>query len=198
MKSKGAIKTEKALYNAQSELFIIAKPILAALIELRNLGCAVKKAREILSVSLRGIYSVSLRISIARRENVRFLFKEALAETLYSYLPNHSQLYGGTSFSSQLEKAAKEAKINISWSKPKQNNFRQNYSQGFQYSKGAGKFFSHQSNRNQQGRSNYNNYNNRNNSNYNNNSSYNNRNNNRNNYNAKNQNKTNQGRQGQK
>ena len=151
---------------------------------------AVKKSREILNVSLRGIYSVSLKISTARRENVRFLFKEALAEALYSYLPNHSQLYGGTSFSSQLEKAAKEAKINISWSKPKQT-FRQNYSQGFQYSKGAGKFFTHQYNKNQRGRSNFNNRNN----NY---KNYNNRNNNRNNYTPNTQNKTNQGRQGQK
>ena len=196
MKSKGAIKTEKALFNAQTELFIVAKPILAALIELRELGCAVKKSREILSVSLRGIYSVSLRISTARRENVRFLFKEALAESLFSYLPNHSQLFGGTSFSSQLEKAAKEAKINISWSKPKQfnNNFRN--SQGFQYSRGAGRFFTQQY-RNQGSRSynNNNNYNNYKGNNYNrNNRGNNNRSNNSNNSN----NKANQGRQNQK
>ena len=77
MKSKGTIKTEKALFNAQTELFIIAKPILAALIELRELGCAVKKSREILSVSLRGIYSVSIRISTAHRENVRFFIQRS-------------------------------------------------------------------------------------------------------------------------
>ena len=45
LKSKGALKTEKALYAAQSELFVVAKPLLAALIELRPLGSSVKKVR---------------------------------------------------------------------------------------------------------------------------------------------------------
>ena len=148
LKSKGALKTERALYAAQTELFVVAKPLLAALIELRPLGSSVKKARELMSVSLHGMYSVSLRISKARRENVRFLFKEALAEALYAYAPTHSQLFGGSSFSSQVEKAAKEAKVDLSWSKPgssKRQSFRTSGSQGFQYSGGAGKYFSRQS-----------------------------------------------------
>ena len=101
-----------------------------------------------MSVSLHGMYSVSLKISRARRENVRFLFKEALAEALYAFNPSYSQLFGGSSFSSQVEKAAKEAKIDLSWSKPgpsKQQPFRSSGSQGFQYSGGAGKYFSRQS-----------------------------------------------------
>ena len=109
MKSKNAIKTEKFLYNAQKELFVTAKPLLSALKDLKPLGDPVSKAREKLSISLQGLYSVSLRISRARRENVRFLFKFALAEALYAYDPTHSSLFGGTNFSTQVDKAAKEA-----------------------------------------------------------------------------------------
>ena len=119
MKSKTAIKTERAMYHAQKELFITAKPLLSALMDLKPLGESVSKAREKLSISLQGIYSVSIRISRARRENVRFLFKFALAEVLYSFDPTHSSLFGGSSFSSQVEKAAKEAKLDLTWSKPK-------------------------------------------------------------------------------
>ena len=63
MKSKNAIKTEKSLYNAQKELFVAAKPLLSALMDLKPLGDPVSKAREKLSISLQGIYSSSLRIS---------------------------------------------------------------------------------------------------------------------------------------
>ena len=127
MKSKNAIKTEKSLYNAQKELFVAAKPLLSALMDLKPLGDPVSKAREKLSISLQGIYSSSLRISRARRENVRFLFKYALAEVLYSYDPTHSSLFGGSSFSSQVEKAAKEAKLDLTWSKSKQKTYSQGY-----------------------------------------------------------------------
>ena len=119
MKSKTAVKTERAMYNAQKELFITAKPLLSALMDLKPLGEPVSKAREKLSISLQGIYSVSIKISRARRENVRFLFKFALAEVLYSFDPTHSSLFGGSSFSSQVEKAVKEAKLDLTWSKPK-------------------------------------------------------------------------------
>ena len=150
MKSKGAIKTERAIYSAQSELFIIAKPLLAALIELRPLGTQVSTARELLSISLRGIFSVSLKLSKARRENVKFLFKEALAETLYSYAPRTCSLFGGDSFCSQVEKAAKEAKIDISWSKNRPSApyqpFR-NAGQGFRYTGGANQYFYRQQQR---------------------------------------------------
>ena len=87
MKSKGAFKTEKAMYSAQNELFIIAKPLLAAFIQLRPLGNQVLEARNLMSISLHGIFSVSLKISGARRENVRFLFKESLADALYTFPP---------------------------------------------------------------------------------------------------------------
>ena len=117
MKSKGALKTEKAMFAAQTELFIIAKPLLAAIIKLRPLGEQVGEARGELSISLHGIFSVSLKISRARRENVRFLFKEALADILYSYPPRYCSLFGGDSFNSQVEKASKESKIDLSWSK---------------------------------------------------------------------------------
>ena len=85
LKSKGAIKTEKALYSAQNQLFIISKPIFSALIELRPLGDVVKKARELLSMALCGIYSVSIKLSYARRENARFIIRnQSLAEALFS------------------------------------------------------------------------------------------------------------------
>ena len=135
MKSKTAIKTKRAMYNAQKQLFITSKPLLSALMDLKPLGELVSKAREKLSISLQGIYSVSLRISRARRENVRFLFKFALAEVLFSFDPTHSSLFGGSSFSSQVEKAAKEAKLDLTWSKPKSKTFNsfqpfQAYGQG--------------------------------------------------------------------
>ena len=137
MKSKNAIKTEKFLYNAQKELFVTAKPLVSALMDLKPLGDPVSKAREKLSISLQGLYSVSLRISRARRENVRFLFKFALAEALYAYDPTHSSLFGGTSFSTQVEKAAKEAKLDLAWSKPKPKTYSQPFhvygQRGFQY-----------------------------------------------------------------
>ena len=167
MKSKGAINTEKTLFSAQNQLFIITKPTISALIDLKPLGEAVSKARELLSISLRGLYSVSLKISHARRENARFLIKNTnLADALYSYLPTHSQLFGGTCFASQLEKAAKEAKIDLSWNKPpKRTNFHTQGSQGFHYNKGAGKYFwrhkGKQSSNNNNHYNNTSNYNNR-------------------------------------
>ena len=75
MRGKNALKTEQALYSAQSEIFIVAKPIIEALNELKPLGSQVSKARELLSISLHGYYSVSLKISKARRSNVRFYSK---------------------------------------------------------------------------------------------------------------------------
>ena len=102
-------------------------------------------ARELLSISLRGIFSVSLKISRARKENVRFLFKDALGEVLYTYAPRYCSLFGGTSFSSQVEKAAKEAKLDISLSKVRPSvpyqPFRNSGYQGFQYSGGASQYF---------------------------------------------------------
>ena len=143
LQSKGAISTERALFNAQKQLFTASKPLVSALTELKPLGDSVKKARELLSISLRGIYSVSLKMSHARRENARFLIKNSsLAETLYSYPPTHDQLFGGNNFSSQLEKAVKESKIDLSWNKPKKTfPHSQNYQGFLQYSKGAGKYF---------------------------------------------------------
>ena len=138
MKSKSALRSEKAMYNAQKELFIISKPLIAALAELKPLGDPVKSAREKLSVSLQGLFSVSLKISRARRENVRFLFKFALADVLYGYDPNYHSLFGGTSFSAAIESAAKEAKLDLAWAKPppkpKQSSmpFRNPNQQGFQ------------------------------------------------------------------
>ena len=126
------------MYNAQKELFIISKPLITALAELKPLGDPVKPAREKLSVSLQGLFSVSLKISRARRENVRFLFKYALAEVLYGYDPNYHSLFGGTSFSASIESAAKEAKLDLAWAKPppkpKQSSmpFRNSNQQGFQ------------------------------------------------------------------
>ena len=132
MRGKNALKTEQALYSAQSEIFIVTKPIIEALKELKPLGPQVSKSRELLSISLHGYFSVSLKISKARRSNVRFLFKEALAEVLYSTPPNHVSLFGGEDFSSQVEKAAKEAKLDFSWSKPRKQPFRLPTSKGFQ------------------------------------------------------------------
>ena len=43
MKSKGAINTEKTLFSAQNQLFIITKPTISALIDLKPLGEAVSK-----------------------------------------------------------------------------------------------------------------------------------------------------------
>ena len=148
MKSKGALRTEKALYNSQKELFIVAKTLLSAFIELRPLGKIVAKAREILSVTLRGFFSVSLGITKSRRENVRFLFSDqSVATSLYSYEPNSQSIFGGKDFVSQLEKANKESKI-ITLLDKKNNKgkfFRgkstTGFSKGFQYSKGASKYF---------------------------------------------------------
>ena len=165
MKTKSALKTEKAMYNAQKELFIMTKPLIAALNELKPLGEPVSKAREKLSITLQGLYSTSLKISKARRENVRFLFKFQLAEVLYGFQPNHISLFGGTSFSSQIEISAKEAKLDFSWaktsSKPKQSYmpFRKYGQQGFQ-NKGYGKSFNRRpypNNNYQQKNSNFNN-----------------------------------------
>ena len=100
MKSKGALKTEKGMFAAQAELFVIAKPLLAAFIKLRHLGSQVSEACELLSISLHGIFSVSLKISRARRENVRFLFKDELADVLYTYCPCYCSLFDGDSFNS--------------------------------------------------------------------------------------------------
>ena len=133
MRGKNALKTEQALYSAQSEIFIVAKPLIEALKELKPIGPQVSKARELMSISLHGYFSVSLKISKARRTNVRFLFKEALAEVLYTYPPNHVSLFGGVDFSSQVEKAAKEAKLDLSWSaKPKKKQPFRAPNKGFQ------------------------------------------------------------------
>ena len=133
MRGKNALRNEEALYSAQTEIFIVTKPIIEALKELKPLGPQVSKSRELLSISLHGYFSVSLKISKARRSNVHFLFKEALAEVLYTYPPNHVSLFGGVDFSSQIEKAAKEAKLDLSWSaKPKKKQpFRPQNSKGF-------------------------------------------------------------------
>ena len=143
MKSKGTYKTEKALYTAQSHLFTIAKPLVVALVELKPLGSPVSKARELMSISLHGMYSVSLGISRARRENVRFLFKDALAEVLYSYVPSHMSLFGGSSFTAQVEKAAKEAKLDFTWSARNKRSYHpfRSSQQGFQNSRGSGRYF---------------------------------------------------------
>ena len=66
MKSKCALKVEQNLYSTQTELFVIAKPLVAALIDLKPLGPSVSQARELLSVTLQGHYSISLKISKAR------------------------------------------------------------------------------------------------------------------------------------
>ena len=111
LKNKSAARTERALYTSQVELLVSAKPLVAALAALRSLGSKVSEAREQLSVSLGCIFSASLGISKARRENVRFLFKASLADSLFDTEPNHTSLFGGTSFATQLDKASKEAKL---------------------------------------------------------------------------------------
>ena len=131
MKSKAAARTERALFNTQKELLTSAKPLVSALHSLKPLGSQVSQAREQLSVTLRGIFSTSLGISRARRENVRFLFKIALADVLYEYEPSHLCIFGGKSFVTQIEKASKEAKLDLSWGKKDSKQpFRG--SQGFQ------------------------------------------------------------------
>lgn len=91
-----------------------------------------------IAMSVHGLYSASLKVSKARRENVRFLFKESLAEVLYGYEPNHVSLYGGSDFAPQVEKAAKVAKLDFSWSKKKSQPFRARGPQGFRGSRGGG------------------------------------------------------------
>ena len=151
MKSKCALKTEQNLYSTQLELFVIAKPLVAALIDLKPLGTSVSQARELLSITLQGQYSISLKISKARRENVRFLFKESLADSLFNFAPNHISLFGGTDFASQVKKAVEESKVDFSWIKNKKKPFQQSTSQGFQ-GRGANKFFNRR-----QGRGSFNN-----------------------------------------
>ena len=171
MSNKNAIATERALYKAQEQQFTIAKPLISALIDLKPFGKAVSEAREKMSITLHGIFSVSLQISHARRSNIRFLFKEALADALFSHDPNHTSLFGGTDFSSQVEKAVKEAKLDFSWSKSKVN--KQSFHKpGFSGSNNAAKYFYQRSNSRQQPqRKPFPNYNNNNNYNYNNNNS---------------------------
>ena len=137
--NKSAIKTERALYASQTEAFVLSKPLLAALLELKPLGKQVSTARRMISKSIHGLYSISLKISKARREIVRFLFKEPLAEVLYSYEPTHLSIFGGTDFASQVEKAAKVAKLDISWAKRPRTTqtFRPRGSQGFRGSRGG-------------------------------------------------------------
>ena len=144
MKSKCALRTEQTLFSAQTELFVIAKPLVASLIELKPLGTTVSGARELLSVTLQGQFSISLKISKARRDNIRFLFKESLAEVLYSYAPTHASLFGGKDFASQVEKSAKEAKLEFSWNKSKKSSFRNQGSQGFTGSKNSAKYYKRQ------------------------------------------------------
>ena len=141
MKSKGAFKTERAMFAAQSELFIIAKPLLSAFIKLRPLGDQVSEARRLLSISIHGIFSVSLKLSVARRENVRFLFKEALADVLYTYAPRHCSLFGGDSFNSQVEKATSESKVDLSWPKTRPSVSYQPFrNQGFR-TRGSARYY---------------------------------------------------------
>ena len=140
MSSKSAIKTEKGLFAAQNQLLTIAKPLISALIELKPLGPNVSKARELMSVTLGGIFSVNLAIARARRDNVRFLFKNSLADVLFTYDPTHISLFGGTSFASQLEKASKEAKLDLSWSKKPDTKQPFRGHQGFYSQRGASRF----------------------------------------------------------
>ena len=137
--SKCSIKTERALYASQTEAFVLTKPLLASLIELKPLGKQVSNTRRMISKSIHGIYSISLKISKARRENVRHLFKEQLADVLYGYEPNHVSLFGGTDFASQVEKAAKVAKLDFSWAKKRgyTQAFHSRGSQGFRGSRGG-------------------------------------------------------------
>ena len=155
--SKCAIKTERALYASQTEAFILTKPLLASLIELKPLGKQVSNTRRMISKSIHGLYSISLKISKARRENIRFLFKDSLADVLYGYEPNHVSLFGGTDFASQVEKAAKVAKLDFSWAKKPRSNqaFRSRGSQGFRGSRGGGYNYSYNSNNSTRGRQNY-------------------------------------------
>ena len=89
-------------------------------------------------MALCSIYSVSIKLSYARRENARFIIKNpSLAKALFSSPPTHSQLFGGSSFSSQLEKAVKDSKIDLSWNRYQK---KSSFHEGFQYSKGAGKY----------------------------------------------------------
>ena len=89
-----------------------------------------------------------MKLSRARRENVRFLFKEVLGDALYKFAPRYCSLFGGDGFNSQVEKAAKEAKIDISWSKNRPSvpyqPFRNQGYQGFRYSGSAGQYFHQQ------------------------------------------------------
>ena len=140
MKSKAAAKTERALFNAQTQLLVVAKPIINAISVLKPLGKDVSEAREMLGVSLRGMFSVSLAISKARRENVRFLFKPALADVLYDHEPTHLSLFGGTSFVSQIEKASKEAKLDLTWGKKKDAKQPFRSQPGFPSQRGPGRF----------------------------------------------------------
>ena len=146
MPSKGAFRTEKAMYAAQTELFIIAKPMVASFVKLRGLRGdgvqeAVKEARSMICIGMHGIFSVSLKISKARRENVKFLFKESLAEALYAFPPSHLCLFGGVDFYTQMEKACKEAKIELLWPKQRPSNPNQSFrNQGFRNNAGAGYF----------------------------------------------------------
>jgi len=159
MKNKNAVITERNLYNAQEQQLIIAKPLISALVELKPLGPAVSAAREKMSISLHGIFSVSLQISHARRSNVRFLIKEALADALFAYEPSHASIFGGTDFCSQVEKAAKEAKLDFNWSKTKSLKQPFRNRQGFRGSFNAGNYFHQRSYTRQQNQRRYNNYN---------------------------------------
>ena len=159
MKNKNAVITERNLYNAQEQQLTIAKPLISALVELKPLGSSVSAAREKMSISLHGIFSVSLQISHARRSNVRFLFKEALADALFSFEPSHASIFGGSDFCSQVEKAAKEAKLDFSWSKSKSSKQTFRNRQGFRGSFNAGNYFHQRSFTRQQNQRRYNNYN---------------------------------------
>ena len=156
IKRKNILKTELTLYATQSEIFVAVKPLIEALRALKPLGSQVSQAREHISVSLQGYYSISLEISKARRENVRPLFKEALADVLFTYEPSHLSIFGGESFASQVEKAAKEAKLDLSWASfnpKKKRTFRQNSPQGFG---NRGRFNQNNSGRNNYNKANYN------------------------------------------
>ena len=53
--NKSAIKTERALYASQTEAFVLSKPLLATLLELKPLGKQVSNARRMISKSIHGL-----------------------------------------------------------------------------------------------------------------------------------------------
>ena len=72
---------------------------------------------------------------------MRFLFKEALADVLYTFAPRYCSLFGGDSFNSQVEKASKESKVDLSWPRARPSVPYQPFrSQGFR-TRGTARFY---------------------------------------------------------